>query len=51
LNIAAVAEAMVLGKRAGVDPEKIFSAIRGGLAGSRCLEDKAPRMFKPSYIF
>jgi 2-hydroxy-3-oxopropionate reductase len=49
LNIAAVAEAMVLGKKAGVDPEKIFNAIRGGLAGSRCMEDKAPRMLKGNY--
>jgi len=40
---------MVLAKKAGVDPEKIFNAIRGGLAGSKCLEDKAPRMFKGSY--
>ena len=49
LNIAAVAEAMVLGKKAGVDPEKIFNAIRGGLAGSRCMEDKAPRMLKANF--
>jgi len=49
LNIAAVAEAMVLGKKAGVDPEKIFNAIKGGLAGSKCLEDKAPRMLKGNY--
>ena len=49
VNIAAVAEAMVLGKRAGVDPEKIFNAIRGGLAGSRCMEDKAPRMLKGNF--
>jgi len=49
LNIAAVAEAMVLGKKAGVDPEKIFNAIRGGLAGSKCLEDKVPRMLKGSF--
>jgi 2-hydroxy-3-oxopropionate reductase len=49
LNIATVAEAMVLGKKAGVDPEKIFNAIRGGLAGSKCLEDKAPRMLKGSF--
>ncbi len=49
INIAAVAEAMVLGKKAGVDPEKIFAAIRGGLAGSQCLTDKAPRMFEGSY--
>ena len=49
INIAAVAEAMILGKKAGVDPEKIFNAIRGGLAGSRCMEDKAPRMLKGNF--
>jgi 2-hydroxy-3-oxopropionate reductase len=45
INIAAVAEALTMGKKAGVDPEAIFNAIRGGLAASQCLEDKAPRMF------
>lgn len=49
INIAAVAEAMTLGKRAGIDPEGIFQAIRKGLAGSQCLEDKAPRMFQGKY--
>lgn len=49
INIAAVAEGLILGKEAGVDPEKIFNAIRGGLAGSQCLEDKAPRMFIGEY--
>jgi len=38
-----------LGKKAGVDPERIFEAIRGGLAGSQCLTDKAPRMFAGNY--
>lgn len=49
VNIAIVAEALLLGKKAGVDPEKIFEAIKGGLAGSQCLLDKAPRMFKGNY--
>ncbi|MDR1732617.1 MAG: 2-hydroxy-3-oxopropionate reductase [Synergistaceae bacterium] len=49
INIAAVAEGMSLAKKAGVDPEKVFNAIRGGLAGSQCLEDKAPRMFEGRY--
>lgn len=44
VNIAIIAEALSLGKAAGVDPENIVNAIRGGLAGSQCLEDKAPRM-------
>jgi 2-hydroxy-3-oxopropionate reductase len=49
INIAAVAEGMMLGKKAGVDPQRIFEAIKGGLAGSQCLVDKAPRMFESRY--
>jgi len=49
INIAAVAEGLLLGKKAGVDPQRIFEAIRGGLAGSQCLTDKAPRMFTGNY--
>jgi len=49
INIAAVAEGLLLGKKAGVDPQRIFEAIRGGLAGSQCLIDKAPRMFAGNY--
>jgi len=49
INIAAVAEALIMGKKAGVDPKKIYKAIRGGLTDSKCLEDKAPRMFEGSY--
>jgi len=49
INIAAIAEGMSLAKKSGVDPEKVFNAIRGGLAGSQCLEDKAPRMFEGRY--
>lgn len=52
-NIAALSEALVLGKKAGVDPEVIFKAIRGGLAGSTVMEAKAPMMiqgnFKPGF--
>ena len=51
LNIAAVSEALVLASKAGVDPEKVYQAIRGGLAGSAVLDAKAPMMinrnFKP----
>lgn len=43
-NIAAVAEAFSVAKKAGVDPNKVFEAIRGGLAGSRVMETKAPMM-------
>lgn len=49
INIAAVAEALIMGKKAGVDPKKIFEAIKGGLASSQCLIDKTPRMFTGNY--
>ena len=53
INIAAVAEALTLGQNAGVEPEKIFEAIKGGLAGSTVMNAKAPMMmdqnFKPGF--
>jgi 2-hydroxy-3-oxopropionate reductase len=53
LNIAAVSEAMVLAEKAGVDPENVFNAIRGGLAGSTVLNAKMPMIldgnFKPGF--
>ena len=53
LNIAAVSEAFVLATKAGVDPELVFNAIRGGLAGSTVMEAKGPMMlagnFKPGF--
>ncbi|KGT37753.1 2-hydroxy-3-oxopropionate reductase [Weizmannia sp. CD-2023] len=53
LNIAAVSEAFVLAEKAGVNPESVYQAIRGGLAGSTVLDAKAPMMlernFKPGF--
>lgn len=52
-NIAAVGEALVLGKKAGVEPEAIYQAIRSGLAGSTVMDAKVPMMlegnFKPGF--
>jgi 2-hydroxy-3-oxopropionate reductase len=49
LNIAAMSEALVLGTKAGVDPALIYSAIRGGLAGSTVLEAKAMRVMERNF--
>jgi len=49
LNIAAMSEAMVLAAKAGVDPEKVFQAIRGGLAGSTVLDAKMPLVLKGNF--
>ena len=43
-NIEALSEALVLAQKAGVAPEKVFNAIRGGLAGSAVMEAKGPMM-------
>lgn len=43
-NIQALSEALILAKKAGVDPELVFKAIRGGLAGSTVMDAKAPMM-------
>jgi 2-hydroxy-3-oxopropionate reductase len=52
-NIAAMGEALVLATKAGLDPEVVYNAIRGGLAGSTVLDAKAPmvisRNFKPGF--
>lgn len=52
-NIAAMAEALVLATKAGLDPEIVYQAVRGGLAGSVVLDAKAPmviqRNFRPGF--
>jgi len=53
INIAAMSEALVLASKAGVEPELVYQAIRGGLAGSTVLDAKAPlvmdRKFNPGF--
>ena len=49
LNIAAVSEGLILAQKAGADPKKVFEAIRGGLAASQILTDKAPKMFNRDF--
>jgi 2-hydroxy-3-oxopropionate reductase len=49
LNIAGMSEAMVLATKAGVDPENVFKAIRGGLAGSAVLDAKMPLVLKGNF--
>ena len=53
LNIAAVSEAFTLATKAGVSPEAVFEAIKGGLAGSTVMNAKIPMIldgnFKPGF--
>ncbi len=48
-NIEAVSEAFVLVRKAGLDPNDVFEAIRGGLAGSNVLNAKAPMMIAGNF--
>ena len=53
LVIAAVSEALVLGSKGGVAPEKILDVLSGGLAGNRVMEVKREkflrRVFEPGF--
>ena len=52
-NIEALAEGLVLARKAGLDPNTVFEAIKGGLAGSNVMNAKAPMMiagdFNPGF--
>ena len=48
-NIEALSEAFVLAQKAGVDPEKVFNAIKGGLAGSNVMNAKGPMMLDRNF--
>lgn len=49
INIAAVSEALTFAKKAGTDPELVYQAIRGGLAGSTVMDAKAPMMLSRNF--
>lgn len=49
INYAAVSEALVLAKRAGVDPAKVALVLGGGLAASRVLEMRGASMIDRSF--
>ena len=48
-NIAALGEALVLAKKSGIDPQVVFDAIKGGLAGSTVMNTKGPMMISGNF--
>ena len=50
INNVASAEAMVLGMKAGLDPQVIFDVVSAGAANSRVFELRAPMMVKDEYL-
>ena len=49
VNLTALGEALTLAKKAGLDRELTLKALAGGLAGSRCLDQKTPNYVSGSY--
>ncbi len=49
VNLTALAEALTLAAKAGLDIELTLKALGGGLAGSRCLEQKTPNYLAHEY--
>ena len=49
INIAGLAEGLMLAEKAGADTQLVFEAIKGGLAGSNVMNAKAPMMLADNY--
>jgi 2-hydroxy-3-oxopropionate reductase len=49
LNLTALGEALTLARKAGLDRELTLKALAGGLAGSRCLDQKTPNYVSGTY--
>ena len=49
VNLTALGEALTLAKKAGLDRELTLTALAGGLAGSKCLDQKKPNYVAETY--
>jgi 2-hydroxy-3-oxopropionate reductase len=49
VNLTALGEALTLARKAGLDRELTLKALAGGLAGSRCLDQKTPNYVAGTY--
>ncbi|HEY2380348.1 MAG TPA: 2-hydroxy-3-oxopropionate reductase [Terriglobia bacterium] len=49
INLTAIGEALVFGAKAGVDPQKMIRALSGGLAGSKCLDQKSEKILNGDF--
>src|SRR5438270_9092846 len=49
INVTAIGEALVFGTKAGVDPQKMIRALGGGLAGSKCLDQKSEKILNGDF--
>lgn len=49
VNLTALGEALTFGKKAGLERELLLTALAGGLAGSKCLDQKKPNYLANTY--
>ncbi|MCD8138916.1 MAG: NAD(P)-binding domain-containing protein [Planctomycetaceae bacterium] len=49
IHLAALGEAFAYAVKAGLDPQVLFNAVRGGFAGSPIMEVKAPKLIAGDY--
>ena len=49
VNLTALGEALTLAKKAGLDRALTLKALSGGLAGSKCMEQKTPNYLSEAY--
>ena len=49
VHLQAMSEALVFAKKAGLDVQKVYDAVKGGLAGSNVLNAKVPLVLKRNY--
>lgn len=49
MNLTALGEALTLARKAGLDRSLTLKALGGGLAGSKCLEQKTPNYLSGAY--
>jgi len=49
VNLTAIGEALVFGAKAGVEPQKMIRALAGGLAGSKCLDQKSEKILSGDF--
>lgn len=49
INLTALGEALTLAKKAGLDRALTLKALSGGLAGSKCLDQKSPNYVAGTY--
>lgn len=49
VHLQAMSEALVFAQKAGLNVQKVYNAVRGGLAGSHVLDAKVPLVLKRNY--